>query len=145
MSSDEVIILLVEDNPGDARLTIEAFKDARLEHELHHVKDGLEALHFLRKEGEYSDAPTPNIVLLDINMPKVDGIEVLKEVSDDHKLKQIPFIVLTTSEADRDIASAYTLNANCFVKKPLDFNDFIKAIKTIEHFWLSIVKLPNVD
>ena len=118
MTNDKVKILLVEDNPGDARLTMEAFKDARLEHDMLHVKDGVEALQFLRKEGDFKNVDTPNIVLLDINMPRMSGLELLQEIQQDENLSKIIFIVLTTSEADRDIASAYTLNANCFIKKP---------------------------
>jgi CheY-like chemotaxis protein len=145
MSSEKIIILLAEDNPGDARLTEEAFKDAKLDHELHHVKDGLEAIAFLKKEGDYSDAPTPDIMLLDINMPKADGLDVLKVLKDDERLSRLPVIVLTTSNAERDIAKAYTLNANCFVKKPVDFDEFMDVVRGIGSFWFSIVKLPSKD
>lgn len=145
MSSDKIIILLAEDNPGDARLTEEAFNDAKLDHELHHVKDGLETLAFLRREGTYADAPRPDILLLDINMPKSDGLDVLQQLKDDENLSSLPVIVLTTSNAERDIAKAYTLNANCFVKKPVDFDEFMEVVRGIGNFWFSIVKLPKKD
>lgn len=139
---DMAEILLVEDNPGDVRLTMEASKENKMYNNINVVKDGVEALTFLRKEGKYSNAPRPDIILLDLNLPRKDGRQVLEEIKNDENLKRIPVIVLTTSQAEEDILRAYGLNANCYITKPVDLNQFIKVVKSIEDFWLSIVKLP---
>jgi len=135
-------ILLVEDNEGDARLAIEALKEAKVKNQLHWVKDGEEALAFLRREGEYADAPRPDVVLLDLNLPKVDGREVLAAVKADPDLKRIPIVILTVSQAEEDIIKSYNLHANCYITKPLDLDQFMRVVRAIESFWLSIVKLP---
>jgi chemotaxis family two-component system response regulator Rcp1 len=137
-----VEILLVEDNLGDARLTQEALKEGKIRNNLHHVKDGVEALAFLRREGSYSNAPTPDIVLLDLNLPKKDGRQVLADMKADDALKTIPVVVLTTSEAEQDILRSYALHANCYVTKPVDLEKFISIVRAIEDFWLAVVKLP---
>jgi CheY-like chemotaxis protein len=137
-------ILMVEDNPGDARLTREALKESKVCNNLHHVRDGVEAMEFLRKEGEYGDAPTPDIILLDLNLPRKDGRQVLAELKASPRLKHIPVVVLTTSEAEQDIVKSYELHANCYITKPVDLDKFVEIIRGIENFWLSIVKLPQV-
>ena len=137
-----VEILLVEDNPGDVRLTIEALKEAKVHNRLSVVSDGVEALAFLRNEGPYADAPRPDLILLDLNLPRKDGREVLAEVKSDPDLKLIPVVVLTTSRAEKDLFQAYESHANCYITKPVDFQQFLVVIKSIEGFWLSIVKLP---
>ena len=136
-------VLLVEDNPADARLTIEALREGRMLNRLHHVKDGIEALQFLRREGQWTDAPTPDVILLDLNLPRKDGREVLLELKADSALRLIPVVVLTTSEAESDIVRSYELHANCYVTKPVDLDKFIEIVRTIEAFWLAIVKLPR--
>lgn len=136
-------ILLVEDNPGDARLAKEALKESKIHNNLYIVSDGEEALQFLRKEGEFSGAVTPDLILLDLNLPKIDGREVLDIVKRDENLKMIPVVILTTSRAEEDIVKSYKLHANCFISKPLDLDQFMKVVKSIEDFWLSIVKLPS--
>jgi CheY-like chemotaxis protein len=141
--SRPVEILLVEDNPGDARLTQEALKEGKIRNNLHHAKDGVEALHFLRREGPHANAPTPDIVLLDLNLPKKDGRQVLAEMKADEALKTIPVVVLTTSEAEQDILRSYALHANCYVTKPVDLEKFISIVRAIESFWLAVVKLPS--
>ena len=135
-------ILLVEDNPGDIRLTKEAFKEGKVRNNLNIVEDGEEAMAFLRQEGEYSDAPRPDLILLDLNLPKKDGREVLLDIKNDQKLRTIPVVILTTSKAEEDILKTYNLHANCYINKPVDFDQFINVIKTIEVFWLSVVMLP---
>lgn len=135
-------ILLVEDNPGDIRLTQEAFKDGKIKNTLNVVMDGEEAIHYLMKKETYINALTPDIILLDLNLPKKDGREVLAEIKNHPELKRIPVIILTTSSAHGDILNTYTNHANCYITKPVDFNQFITVIRTIEDFWLSIVKLP---
>jgi two-component system, chemotaxis family, response regulator Rcp1 len=135
-------ILLVEDNPGDVLLTREAFREGRLAHRLWTVQDGEEALQFLRQTGEFSDAPRPDVILLDLNLPKKDGRELLAEMKSDDSLRQIPVIVLTTSEAEQDIWRAYKLHANCYLTKPIEVDEFIRKIRSLEEFWLSIVRLP---
>jgi CheY-like chemotaxis protein len=140
--SRPVEILLVEDNLGDARLTEEALKEGKIRNNLHHVKDGVEALAFLRRQGGYAGAPTPDIVLLDLNLPKKDGRQVLAEMKADEALKTIPVVVLTTSEAEQDILRSYELHANCYVTKPVDLEKFISIVRAIEDFWLAVVKLP---
>lgn len=138
-----VHILLVEDNPADVRLTREGIKEAKISNVLSVVYDGEEAMEFLKKEGKYNDAHKPDLILLDLNLPKKDGREVLAEIKAEDRLKNIPVVVLTTSEAEQDILKSYDLHANCYVCKPLDLDQFIKVVKSIEDFWLSIVKLPT--
>jgi CheY-like chemotaxis protein len=138
-----VEILLVEDNPGDARLTEEAFKDSRLLNSMHRVSDGVEALGYLRQEGQYATAARPDIILLDLNMPRKDGREVLAEIKDDPDLKSIPVVVLTTSDADTDVTKSYELHANCYITKPVDLEKFMNIVQRIEDFWLAIVRLPR--
>ncbi|MGE5538638.1 MAG: response regulator [Gemmatimonas sp.] len=137
-------ILLVEDNPGDARLTQEALRESKMLNNLHHVRDGVEAMEFLRREGRHQDAPTPDIILLDLNLPRKDGREVLAELKAMPRLKNIPVVVLTTSDAEQDILMSYNLHANCYITKPVDLDKFIEIVHGIENFWLSIVKLPPV-
>ena len=137
-----VEILLVDDNPGDIRLTQEALKESKVINNLHVVEDGLEALNFLGKNGKYKNEITPDIILLDLNLPKRNGREVLKEIKADEKLKQIPVVILTISTAEEDILKSYELHANCYITKPVDMNQFIKIVRSIENFWFSIVKLP---
>jgi len=141
--SDEIQILLVEDNPGDVRLTREALRGARVANELHVVGDGEEAIDFLRRRGVHADAPRPDIVLLDLNLPRVEGGEVLAEIKADPQLAKIPIIVLTSSSAEADIQRAYGLHANCYISKPVDFTEFIGAVQSLEGFWLKIVRLPS--
>jgi CheY-like chemotaxis protein len=136
-------ILLVEDNPGDIRLTKEVLKEGKIRNNLSVVTDGEEALLFLKKEGAYKAAYTPDIILLDLNLPKKDGREVLSHIKSDNDLKLIPVIVLTTSDAEKDIKRVYEHHANCYITKPVDFNQFIDVIRSIENFWLTIVKLPK--
>lgn len=135
-------ILLIEDNAGDARLAREALRDAKVANHLSWAPDGVEALDFLRREGKYQSAPRPDLILLDLNLPRKDGREVLSEIKADEKFKRIPVVILTTSQAEEDILRAYHLNANCYISKPVDLDQFIKVVKTIEDFWLTIVKLP---
>jgi chemotaxis family two-component system response regulator Rcp1 len=137
-----VEILLVEDNPGDVRLAKEALKDGKVRNNLYVVEDGQEALDFLHRRGRYADAVRPDLILLDLNLPKISGQDVLAEVKADKELRRIPVVVLTVSKSEEDILKAYDLHANCYVTKPLDFNQFVKITKTIEEFWLTIVKLP---
>jgi len=136
-------ILLVEDSEGDARLSLEAMRDSKIRNKMHHVVDGEEAMAFLRKEGKYSKAPRPDLILLDLNLPKKDGREVLAEIKNDDKLKRIPVVVLTISSAEEDILKSYNLHANCFITKPIDLGQFMKVVHSVEDFWLTIVKLPN--
>ncbi|MDX8478022.1 response regulator [Mesorhizobium sp. VK24D] len=135
-------ILLVEDNPGDARLTIEALRDAKVRNELNVVQDGVEAMALLRREGRYADAPRPDLILLDLNLPRMDGRQVLAEIKADENLRRIPVAVLTTSQAEKDILTSYNLHANCYITKPVDLDEFVRVVRGIENFWLSIVKLP---
>lgn len=135
-------ILLVEDNPGDVRLTREALKEGKILNDLSVVGDGVEALAFLRREDGYAGAERPDLILLDLNLPKKDGREVLEEIKGDGELKKIPVVVLTTSAAERDILKAYDLHANCYITKPVDLEQFIGVVQLIEDFWLTIVKLP---
>jgi chemotaxis family two-component system response regulator Rcp1 len=141
-SGKRIEILLCEDNIGDQRLTIEAFKDSRVCNKLHIASDGVEALEFLHKEGKYANAPTPDLILLDLNMPRKDGREVLAEIKLDEKLRRIPVVILTTSQAEVDILKTYNLHANCYITKPVDLDQFLQMIKSLEDFWFSIVKLP---
>ncbi|MEH2438703.1 MAG: response regulator [Nostoc sp.] len=135
-------VLLVEDNPGDAQLTRIALEDSKISIHLNVVEDGVEAMAFLRKQGQYIRVAHPDIVLLDLNLPRKDGREVLAEIKADEKLKRIPVVVLTTSQAEEDILKAYNLSANCYITKPVDFDQFVKIVQSIENFWFAIVKLP---
>jgi two-component system, chemotaxis family, response regulator Rcp1 len=141
--SRSIEVLLVEDNPGDVRLTKEALREAKVRNNLHVAPDGVEALAFLRREGRYEDAVRPDLVLLDLNLPKKDGREVLEEIKGDPTLRNIPVVVLTSSQAEQDIIRAYDLHANCYVTKPVDLDQFITVVKSIEDFWFTIVKLPT--
>jgi chemotaxis family two-component system response regulator Rcp1 len=136
-------ILLVEDNPGDVELTREALNAAKVSNRLHVVDDGAEAVDFLFKKGRFADAPRPDIILLDLNLPKKDGRQVLSEIKAEPDLAQIPVVVLTASQAEEDIVRAYQLHANCYISKPVDFKQFLRIVASIEQFWLSVVKLPN--
>ncbi len=135
-------ILIVEDNPGDIRLTIEALKDSKLKNNLHIVENGEDAIAFLKKQGKFQNSPRPDLILLDLNLPKKNGRDVLAEIKNDPKLRRIPVVVLTTSSAEEDIIRSYDLHANCYITKPVDFEQFIKVVKKIEDFWFTIVKLP---
>ena len=139
---DTAQILLVEDNPGDVRLTEEAFKQGRIENDLHVVSDGTEALDFLAQRGEFADAPRPDLILLDLNLPRTDGEEVLEELKGDPELRSIPVIVLTSSRAEEDIARSYELHANAYLTKPVDPDEFIETVRAFEEFWFSVVRLP---
>lgn len=136
-------ILLVEDNPGDVRLTQEVFNEDKVLNKLHVVGDGIEALAFLKREGEYADVPRPDLILLDLNLPGKDGRDVLAEIKADGDLRRIPVVVVTTSRSEEDILKSYDLNANCYITKPVDLNQFIDVVKSIEDFWMTIVKLPS--
>ena len=135
-------VLLVEDSPGDVRLTREAFKDAKVHINLHVAPDGAEAMAFLRRTGKYSDVPRPDLILLDLNLPQKGGREVLMEVKEDPLLRSIPVVILTTSASEQDVLRSYMLHANCFITKPVDLAGFLKVVKSIDNFWLSVVKLP---
>jgi CheY-like chemotaxis protein len=136
-------VLLVEDSPGDIRLTREAFKDAKVHINLHVVTDGAEAMAFLTHKGKHANAPRPDLILLDLNLPKKDGREVLEEIKEDPALKIIPVVILTTSASEADILKTYQLHANCYIAKPVDLDGFLKVVKSIDSFWLSVVKLPR--
>ena len=136
------VILLVEDNPGDVRLTQESLKDSKLLNFISVVNDGVEAMAFLRREGKYVEAPRPDLILLDLNLPKKDGREVLAEIKTDEQLRRIPVVVLTTSSADQDILKTYDLHANCYIIKPVNLDQFTKVVKALEEFWFTIVKRP---
>jgi CheY-like chemotaxis protein len=136
-------VLLVEDDPGDALMTQEAFEHHKIRNTLHVVKDGVEALAFLRREGEHADAPRPGLILLDLNLPRKDGREVLAEVKADAELRHIPVVVLTTSDAEEDILRSYSLHANAYVTKPVDFDRFIEVVRQIDDFFVTVVKLPR--
>jgi CheY-like chemotaxis protein len=141
--SKVVDILLVEDNEGDARLAMEAMRDSKIRNNMHHISDGEEAIAFLRKEGKYSKVPRPDLILLDLNLPKKDGRQVLAEIKNDDELKRIPVVILTVSSAEEDILKTYNLHANCYITKPIDLSQFMKVVRSVEDFWLTIVKLPN--
>jgi two-component system, chemotaxis family, response regulator Rcp1 len=143
LTSRPVEILLVEDNPGDARLTQEALREGKIRNHLHHAMDGVEALAFLRREGKHAEAPRPDIILLDLNLPRKDGREVLAELKADAALCTIPVVVLTTSEAEQDIVRSYQLHANCYITKPVDLEKFLDIVRAIEDFWLAVVRLPH--
>lgn len=136
-------ILLVEDNPGDVRLTQEALREGKVKNNLHVARDGVEALAYLRREGPHKDAVRPDLVLLDLNLPKKDGREVLAEIKADPALKMLPVVVLTTSSAEADIVSTYSAHANCYITKPVDLEQFVKVVKSIDDFWLTVVRLPS--
>jgi two-component system, chemotaxis family, response regulator Rcp1 len=142
MTKHTAEILLVEDNPGDVRLTQEALKECKIINRLHVVEDGVEAIEFLRRQGRYPEAPRPDLIFLDLNLPRKDGREVLAEIKGDEELRTIPTVVLTTSAAEEDLLKAYGLHANCYVTKPVDFEQFVQVIQRLEEFWFSIVKLP---
>lgn len=142
-SSRPLRVLLVEDNPGDVRLTQEAFKEGHLLVELSVARDGVEAMEFLRGEGPFAGAPRPDLILLDLNLPRKNGREVLGEIKADAELKRLPVIVMTTSKAEQDVHRAYNLNANCYITKPVELDEFLRVVRSIEDFWLSIVTLPN--
>jgi chemotaxis family two-component system response regulator Rcp1 len=141
--SRPIEILLVEDSPSDAALTIEALKAGKIANRLSHVEDGVDAMEFLRRRGKYAEVRRPDLIMLDLNLPRRDGREVLAEIKNDSDLKIIPIIVLTTSRADEDILRSYELNANCYITKPVDFTHFIDVVKSIEQFWLTVVTLPQ--
>ena len=143
MNSGAIEILLVEDNPGDARLTLEALKEGRVLNHLTVINDGADALAYLRRQGQHSNSTQPDLILLDLNLPKKDGREVLAEIKSDENLKNIPVIVLTTSAAPEDVKRAYGNHANCYITKPVDLDQFLKVVQSIESFWLSLVKLPS--
>jgi chemotaxis family two-component system response regulator Rcp1 len=136
-------VLLVEDSPGDVRLTREAFKDAKVHINMHVASDGAKAMAFLKREGEYASAPRPDLVLLDLNLPKKDGREVLAEIKEDPTLKTIPVVVLTTSASEADVLRSYQLHANCYITKPVGLEGFLTVVKSIDSFWLSVVRLPH--
>lgn len=138
-----VEILLVEDNPGDVRLTQEAMKEGKMRNRLSVAVDGVEAMAFLRQEGKFADAPRPDVILLDLNLPKKDGRTVLAEIKADPDLKRIPVVILTSSKADEDILNSYDSHANCYITKPSDLEQFIDVVKSVEGFWFQIVKLPK--
>lgn len=142
MSTRAIEILLVEDNPGDARLTLEAFKEGKVLNNLTVMKDGVEALEYLHRQGPYANSPQPDLILLDLNLPRKDGREVLEVIKADERLRKIPVVVLTTSAAEEDIARAYSRHANCYITKPVDLDQFLRVVHSIESFWLSLVKLP---
>ena len=141
--SQPISVLLVEDDPGDVRLTKEALREGKVYSTLHWAKDGVEALEFLRRQGPHANAPRPDIILLDLNLPKKDGREVLSEIKSDDQLKHIPVVVLTTSKAEEDILRSYDLHANAYVTKPVDFNRFIEVVRQIDEFFVTVVKLPG--
>ena len=143
MVGKSIEILLVEDNPGDARLTLEGFRDAKVQNKITVVEDGVEALAYLRQEGKHAQAVRPDLILLDLNMPKKDGREVLSEIKLSEDLKSIPVLVFTVSSAEKDILRSYDLQANAFITKPIDFDEFTGVVKSLEEFWLTIVKLPK--
>lgn len=138
-------ILLVEDSPTDADLAMRALQQGKLDNNVHHVQDGIEAMEFLRREGDYANAPQPDLVLLDLNMPRMDGREVLKAVRADNALKMIPVVVLTTSDEEPDVLAAYGLCSNAYIVKPVDVEQFFAIVKEIDQFWFRVVRLPNHD
>jgi chemotaxis family two-component system response regulator Rcp1 len=135
-------ILMVEDNPGDVRLTVEALKEGKVRNNFHTVEDGVEAMAFLRRQGRYAEAPRPDLILLDLNLPKMNGREVLAEIKEDPELRRIPVVILTVSKAEQDILKSYNLHANCYITKPVDLDQFLEVVKSIENFWLTVVMLP---
>ncbi|HXR83983.1 MAG TPA: response regulator [Hanamia sp.] len=141
----EINILLVEDNEGDILLTLEALNEAKIHNAINVVKDGDAALQYIKKEGEYVNVETPDLILLDINLPKMDGIEVLAKIKNDELLRVIPVVMLTTSDSEKDIFQAYQSHANCYITKPVNYANFMEVIQTIKDFWISIVKLPRIN
>ncbi len=142
MNGKPVGILLVEDNPGDARLAKEALKECKIDNSVSIVQDGVEAIEFLHKEGKYRDAPRPDLILLDLNLPRKSGREVLSEIKQDENLRRIPVVIMTVSRDEEDVLKAYNLHANCYITKPIDFGQFVRITRSIEEFWFTIVKLP---
>jgi two-component system, chemotaxis family, response regulator Rcp1 len=142
MQSVPIEILMVEDSPGDARLAIEALKEAKVLNNIKVVADGVEAMAFLRRQDAYIDAPRPDLILLDLNLPRKDGREVLAEIKEDDSLRHIPVVVLTTSQAEQDILRSYQLHANCYITKPVELEQFMTVVRSVENFWLTVVKLP---
>ncbi len=140
---NRIDILVVEDNSGDARLIVEVLNENKIFNSLHIVTDGVEAMDYLNQKGKYKDVPKPDLIILDLNLPRKDGREVLAEIKADPKLKRIPIVIMTISQAEEDILKSYNLHANCYVTKPIDLNQFIKVVKSLEEFWFSIVKLPS--
>ncbi len=145
MNSHLIEILLVEDNPGDVRLTMEALKQGKMANRMNVVHDGEEAMAYLRREGAFADKPRPELILLDLNLPKKSGHEVLAEIKEDPKLRLIPVIILSSSDAERDVLKTYEHHANCYISKPVEFEQFVNVVKQIESFWLGVVRLPHVD
>ncbi|HUW56259.1 MAG TPA: response regulator [Planctomycetota bacterium] len=143
LAKETVEILLVEDNPGDVRLTLEALRENKILNRFHVASDGVGAMAFLHREGVYTDAPRPDLILLDLNLPGKDGREVLAEIKADETLRRIPVVILTTSKAEEDILKTYDLHANCYITKPVDLEQFVQVVKAIENFWLEMVKLPG--
>ncbi|MCK2243374.1 response regulator [Crossiella sp. S99.2] len=143
--SRPIEVLLVEDDPGDVLMTTEAFEENKVGNRLHVVSDGVAAMAFLRREGEYAQAPRPDLVLLDLNLPKMDGREVLSEIKNDPALRRIPVVILTTSEAEEDVLRSYQLHANAYVTKPVDFEQFVKVVRQVDDFFLTVVRLPRGD
>ena len=141
-SGRPVEILLVEDNPGDVRLTIEALKEGKVSNNLYVARDGIEALDALTRQGQFADTPRPDLILLDLNLPRMDGRELLARIKADSEFRQIPVVILTTSKAEEDIARTYDLHANCYITKPVDLDQFITVVKYVEDFWFTIVRLP---
>lgn len=139
---DPIVILLADDNPADAELTMESMRAAKVNNHLYHVTDGVEVMDFLRNRGNHKDKPRPDLILLDLNMPRKDGLRTLQEIKEDPDLKRIPVVILTVSSAEEDILKSYNLHANSYVTKPLDLDEFAKVVKGIEDFWFTIVKLP---
>jgi CheY-like chemotaxis protein len=139
---DQIEILLVEDSPDDADLTIDALREGKVRNRVSHVEDGVEAMAFLRRQGKHVSAPRPDLILLDLNLPRKNGREVLAEIKQDPDLRRIPVVIMTSSDDEKDIVAAYNLHVNCYVTKPVDLDQFIRVVKSIEHFWFSIVKLP---
>jgi CheY-like chemotaxis protein len=143
MTGKPIEILLVEDNPADVRLTQEALKEGKVRNNLHVARDGIEAIEFLRRVGKHAGAPRPDMILLDLNLPRKDGREVLADIKNDSELKAIPVVVLTTSAAEADIFKSYKLHANCYITKPVDLEQFVQVVKSIDDFWLTVVRLPS--
>jgi CheY-like chemotaxis protein len=143
LSGRQIEVLLVEDDPGDVLMTKEAFEDYKLSNQLHVVTDGAEAMEFLRRKGEHADAPRPDLVLLDLNLPRMDGREVLQAIKSDPELASIPVVILTTSEAEEDVLRSYSLHANAYVTKPVDFERFIQVVRQIDEFFVTVVRLPT--
>jgi two-component system, chemotaxis family, response regulator Rcp1 len=143
MNGVPIQLLLVEDSEPDVRLTMEALKEAKVKNRLWVVEDGVEAIDFLRRQGRFADAPRPDIILLDLNLPRMDGREVLRQIKNDDSLRRIPVVILTTSRSEEDVLRAYDLHANCYITKPVDFTRFMEVVRSVEDFWLTVVKLPD--